>query len=133
MQSKLSDFIDNLSEINKKDCKACMEGKKIKSECDFIGVKNNRLNYKYKESGKKCSKLMNETFRTFSNVNQFCNDDINKFALLLRKGVYAYECMDSWERYNEKSLPDKEPFYSELNKEGITDNHYLIKNLSTAN
>ena len=42
MQSKSSDLADNLSEINKKECKACMEWKNIKSECSFIGVKNNR-------------------------------------------------------------------------------------------
>ena len=29
--------------------------------------------------------------------------------------------MDSWERLNETSLPDKEAFYSSLNMEGITD------------
>ena len=33
--------------------------------------------------------------------------------------------MDSWERFNEASLPDKESFYSELNKEDITDDHYV--------
>ena len=32
--------------------------------------------------------------------------------------------MDSWKRFKEKSLPDKESFYSELNKEGITDKDY---------
>ena len=32
--------------------------------------------------------------------------------------------MDSWEKFNETSLPDKEAFYSELNKEGITDENY---------
>ena len=37
MQSKLSDLVDNLSEINNKDCKTCMERKNIKLECDFIG------------------------------------------------------------------------------------------------
>ena len=31
MQSKLSDLVDNLSEINNKDCKTCMERKNIKS------------------------------------------------------------------------------------------------------
>ena len=35
------------------------------------------------------------------------NGDLNKFVLLLRKGVYPYEYMDSWERFNETSLPDK--------------------------
>ena len=49
IQSKLSDLVDNLSEINNKDCKTCMERKNIKSECDFIGFKNNRLNYRCKE------------------------------------------------------------------------------------
>ena len=33
--------------------------------------------------------------------------------------------MDSWERFNETSLPDKESFYSELNKEDITDEDYV--------
>ena len=27
--------------------------------------------------------------------------DLNKFALLLRKGVYPYEYMDSWKRFKE--------------------------------
>ena len=33
--------------------------------------------------------------------------------------------MDSWEKFNETELPDKESFYSELNKEGITDEDYV--------
>ena len=32
--------------------------------------------------------------------------------------------MDSWERFNETSLPDKESFYSNLNLESITDEDY---------
>ena len=53
MQSKLSDLVDNLSGIYDKECKSCMERKKIKSECEFIGFKTKRLNYKCKEYGKK--------------------------------------------------------------------------------
>ena len=41
---------------------------------------------------------------------QFCNGDLNKFVLLLRKGAYPYEHKDSWERFNETSLPDKNIF-----------------------
>ena len=43
----------------------------------------------------------------------------------LRKGVYPYEYMDSWEKISKTSLPNKESFYSELNREGITDEDYV--------
>ena len=109
MQSKLSDLVDNLSEINNKDCKTCIE-RKIKSECDFIGFKNNRLNYRCKECKGTSTKSINELSETFPRVYQFCNGDLNKFVLLLRKGVYPYEYMDSWERFNETSLPLKKLF-----------------------
>ena len=39
---------------------------------------------------------------------------------LLRKGVYPYECMDHWSRFDEDELPDKSIFYSSLSKEEIT-------------
>ena len=37
----------------------------------------------------------------------FSNNDINKFILLLRKGVCPYEYMDEWKKSNETSLPEK--------------------------
>ena len=55
---------------------------------------------------------------------QFCNGDLNKFVLLLRKDVYPYEHIDSWEKFNETTLPPKEAFYSNLNLENITDKDY---------
>ena len=48
----------------------------------------------------------------------------NKFILAIRKGVYPYEYMDSWERSNEASLPNENAFYCELNSEDITDRQY---------
>ena len=33
--------------------------------------------------------------------------------------------MDSWERFNDTSLPNKKGFYSELNSEDITDKDYV--------
>ena len=39
MPSRLSDLVDNLSEINNKDWKTCTERKKIRSECELIGFK----------------------------------------------------------------------------------------------
>ena len=121
MANSLSSLVDNLSEINNKDCKKCMERNKIRSECEFVGIKDNRLKYECKKRDDISAKSVNELIEKFPDTYQFCNKDLNKFALLLRKGVYPYEYMDSWERFNETSLPDKESFYSNLNLESITD------------
>ena len=43
---------------------------------------------------------------------------------MLRKGVYPYEYMDNWERFNEISLPSKESFYSNLKMKDIEDIDY---------
>ena len=111
MQSKLSDLVDNLSEIYRKECDKCMERDGIKSECDFIGLKNNRLNYRCKEFKTICYKSIKGWIKKFPRTYQFFNGDPNKFVLLLRKGVYLYEFMDSWERFDETSLTDEKTFY----------------------
>lgn len=41
--------------------------------------------------------------------------------LLLKKGTYPCECMDSFERFSETKLPAKEAFYSKLNGKNITE------------
>ena len=43
---------------------------------------------------------------------------------MLRKGIYPYEYMDSWERFDETLLPVKEVFYTKLNIKGISDKDY---------
>ena len=43
---------------------------------------------------------------------------------MLRKGVYPYEYLDNWEKFNKTSLPCKELFYSNLNMENIEDIDY---------
>ena len=42
-----------------------------------------------------------ELIQRFAKRYEFCNGDLNKFILLLRKGVYPYEHMDSWQRFDE--------------------------------
>ena len=106
MNTSISDFVDNLSEIYKKESKGCEERRKIKSASDTIGLKNNKLNHKWKECKERWLKL--------PNIHQFGNGDIDKFVLLIRKGVYSYKYMDSWERFNETSLPDKKSFLQRI-------------------
>ena len=66
-----------------------------------------------------------ELIERFASTYKFCNNDINKFIMLLRKGVYPYEYMDGWNRFNEKSIPSKESFYSSLTLENITEVDYI--------
>ena len=65
-------------------------------------------------------KPVNRLIKKFPNIHQFCNKDINKFVLLLQKGVYPCEYMDIWERFDETSLPDKKAVYSASYLEDIT-------------
>ena len=103
---------------------ACIERKNIKSECDFMGIKDNQLSYKCKKCNKKWLQPVNELIKQFSSIYQFCNDDLNKFVSLLRKRVYLYEDMDSQKKFKETIIPPKEAFYSKLNLENITDKDY---------
>ena len=49
----------------------------------------------------------------------------NKRGLLLKKGIYPYEYMDSFKRFSEVQLPETEKFYSSLSGKGITDEEYV--------
>ena len=74
---------------------------------------------------KKLPKSINGLIKKFPNTYKFCNNDINKFILLLRKGVYPYEYMDSWGRFNETTLTNKKAFYGKLYLEDISDEDYI--------
>ena len=48
----------------------------------------------------------------------------SQYKLLTRKGIYPYEYMTSWEKFEETKLPPIEAFYSALTMAGISDNDY---------
>ena len=124
MSTSLSNLVDNLLGIYGKECKKCMERKKIRLNCEFIGFKNRRLNCKCKECKKSYTRLANESIKNFPTLHKFCNGDVDKCFLLLRKSIYYYEYIDSRKKLNENTIPPKEAFYSELNLEGISDADY---------
>ena len=70
-----------------------------------------------------------ELIERFASTYKFCNNDLNKFVMLLRKGVYPYEYMDGWDKFNEISIPNKELFYSNLTMENITETDYIHANI----
>ena len=66
MNFSLLDLVNNLSQIYKKKTKkykGCEERRKIKSVCNFIWLKNNKLSYKCKECKKIWLKTINELIR----------------------------------------------------------------------
>ena len=97
MSTSLSELVDNMSgNFNSIEWKPCTE--------------NNRC--------EQCKKLIERLIKKFPSIHQFCNGNLNKYVLLLRKVVYPYEDMDSWEKFDETSLP---AFYTNLNLEDISD------------
>ena len=84
--------------------------KKNRLNSEFIGFKNGRLNYRCEECKKLHTKVANESIKECPTLYKFCNGDLNKFFLLLRKGIYPYEYTGSWERFVENTIPPKEAF-----------------------
>ena len=120
MSTSLSNLVSSLSEglHNDRciDCKSCF---------DYMTTKDEQLIFRCFRCKKSYEKNFNKKLiQRVTNTYEFCNRDLNKFILLLRKGVYPYEYMDSWQRFDETSLLDKDAFYSNLNMEDVTDVDY---------
>ena len=102
MSTSLSNLVNNLSDrVHNDKCTDC------KSYLDYMTTKDEQqrctqLIFWRFECKKNDEKDLNEELiKRFANIYEFCDGDINKFILLLRKGVHPYEYMDSWGRFDE--------------------------------
>ena len=96
MSTSLSNLVSNLSERLHNDrcidCKCCL---------DYMATKDGKLIFRCFRCKKTCEKKINkDLIQIFANTNEFCNGDLDKFILLLRKGIYPYEYMDSRQRFD---------------------------------
>ena len=122
MATSLSNLANNLSEgIDRVKCKFRHNDKK----CETCRIRYKycvcffeQTNFKYDLIEYKCfccnknyqQKLDEKLKEQFFNTYKFTNHDNNKFILLLQKGVYPYEYMNDWEKFNETLLAEKEDF-----------------------
>ena len=121
MSSSLSSLVGNLVADEIKNIFS-YEYENCKNKLDCLRFKDNNMVFKCFQCNSWYKKqLEGDLINKFKNTYEFCHKDISKFILLLRKGIYPYEYMDSWERFDETSFPDKEAFYSSLNTENIAD------------
>ena len=120
MATLLSNVVANLAEgihkIKYKDCNCFLE---------YESVRNNLIKYKCLSCNKvysnKLDKKLKDRFRTHLSILIMIS--INLFYC--QGNVFSLWCMDDWEKFNEKTLPEIEEFYIKLNMEDITDADYM--------
>ena len=111
MATSLSNLTNNLSDQLYNNCSDC------KNLLDYMVLKDDKIVFRCFECKKNITKdFNNELVERFKNKYQFCENDNNKFLMLLRKGIYPYEYMDSCNKFNQDKLPSMNKFYNELTK-----------------
>ena len=91
MSTSPSSLIDNFLEGF--HCNKCID---CKSSLDCMITRNDQLIFRCFDCKKNYRKDFNkDLINRFANTCEFCNKDINRFILLLRKGIYPYKYIDS--------------------------------------
>ena len=85
MPTSLSNLVNNLSEGYHNDrcidCKPCL---------NYMAIKDEQLIFRCFTSKKNYEKNFNkDLIKRFANTYEFCNGNLNKFILLLRKGCLS--------------------------------------------
>ena len=55
---------------------------------------------------------------------KYTSQELQDVELMKGKGVYLYDYMDSFDKFNDRNLPSKEKFFCMLSNEHITDKDY---------
>ena len=68
--------------------------------------------------------LMNNLVKGGRKLMGFEDCSEEQYELLMRKGIYPYEYMSSWNKFTESQLPPKKAFYSNLDMPNVGDEDY---------
>ena len=68
--------------------------------------------------------LVNKLARGGGEFFGFENNSDHQCGLLIQKGIYPYEYMNNWDRFEETALLSASSFYSKLNMSGVSDQDY---------
>ena len=123
MMSSLEKLVTNITKCGK--CNTCKPDKCMKLN---INYKNKTLQHKTSlpcNECKNCKNIdedcINPKYDKLKYTSKMFKD--KKLDLMARKGVYPYDYMDSFEKFN-SPLPKKEEFFSILNNKHILDEDY---------
>ena len=113
MASSLDSLTNNLVGVSGMPCNVCGES------CEITHIDEYYVAHgKSKDCYSGYSKHQLSVNSNFDNLSVSHNDE--QFRLLLRKGVYPYEYMTSWNKFEETKLPPMEAFHSNLNMSDIS-------------
>ena len=123
MSSSLENLVKNMTKCGK--CDTCNPGKCIKRS---INSEGRIIQHKTSFPCGECINCKNSVKACITpNYDNLIYTSKKfkgkKLDLMARKGVYPYDYMDSFDKFNEK-LPTKEDFYSNMNNEHISDEDY---------
>ena len=110
-------IVDSLSEVlhNKRR-------RKSESYLEYISTDDNEVIWKCIDSSKNYKlHFTKDLINRFANTYEFCTKDIHILILLLWKGIYIYEYMNGWKRFDKTLLHNEEDFYSSLSMEDTRD------------
>ena len=126
--------MQQIGEIAKKHAYTSKKGEK--HELDINAIPNNMKKYMVFMLGKHLVFLDSFQFMSSSLdklVSNLPKDDLKytskeftgkKLSLMSQKGLYPYDFMDSFEKFDQTELPTKEQFYNILNDQHITNEEY---------
>ena len=124
MQSSLEKLVSNITKCG--NCETCKPG-----DCIEVNKKSKHKNSITCGDCKNCKAVDEDCINPNYDQLKYTSEIFKnkKLDLMARKGVYPYDYMDSFDKFNSQ-LPSKEDFYSILNDKHIKDKEYEhVKNV----